>query len=131
MEENYNSILKVKVGEVWTDIPALRGYSVSIISIDDINIDGTQGKQIIFFDEKKKALDPSYTGDEIIILNGIDGTGSVNQVDGQGAVGSSHNVPLNAVRYPCFSPYSPQNRLLLHTKVSQKLVKQLVNNTGY
>lgn len=126
MEESLNSILKVLVNDEWTDIPALRGYSMRMIGEpSDISHSTTHrgetvtqtGHLIKVFDEKKSKLDPNYEYDEFITWDGFDGfdgkdgkdgkdgvdgangSGNVNSVDGIEAPPGSSDVPLYAVSY--------------------------------
>lgn len=109
MSEILENILKVKIenpltGEVeWKQIPAIRGTNVYTRDAEPTSqvVDGkTQyGYILTVWDEKKEILSPSYSGDKFIIWNGIDGTGTVNSVDGFNVTGGTTNVQLDAVSF--------------------------------
>lgn len=103
MSEILENVLRVKVenpttGEMeWKQIPAIRGTSVHIAA-ETTSSSGRGCAIITVIDESKKISDPSYTGDVVTIWNGLDGSGSVNTVDGKSA-DASHNISLSAVCY--------------------------------
>lgn len=109
MDENIStqSILKVKIDGEWIEIPALRGSSVYVLSIDprtdSIEEDGVikirQGFDIKIYDERKAQTTPGYQYDLITLWNGVDGTGTVSTVDMQPVTFGTTNVNLQAISY--------------------------------
>lgn len=108
MSDSLSTILKVKLdGENWSELPTLRGSSVYTLPatptsrvVTDEGIETVQNGYILkIVDEKKKMVDPSYDHDEFTIWDGIDGTGTVNSVDGLTVTGGTTNIDLKAVSY--------------------------------
>ena len=106
-DTSVNSILKVKYDDDWIEIPALKGSSVYTLPAEPTShVIPTETTTIVqtgyilkVVDEKKKAADPSYVCDEYTLWNGLDGTGSVNSVDGLTITTGTTNINLQAVSY--------------------------------
>lgn len=91
----------------WVEVPALRGCSIYTLPAEPTSREIQAGDTTYFqsgyilkvVDERKKQADPSYECDEYTLWNGIDGTGSVNSVDGLTITIGTTNINLQAVSY--------------------------------
>lgn len=113
MSDILHDILKVKIinpltGEPeWKQIPAIRGTSVYTLPAIPTSRNVSSGGRTItqygyiltVWDEKKAVLDDEYVGDVFEVWNGLDGTGTVNTVDGLSVTNGTTNVQLDAVSY--------------------------------
>ena len=123
----FNGILKVRkdVNSPWQSIPAIKGASTSIQIADYSDSDTYRtGKTITIINnyDTEAASSASF-----VILNGADGTGTVNQVDGVEPAGASKNVALQAVRYVEQELSSEQKNQAL-TNIGAVPISRTVNN---
>ena len=139
MEQNLSSILSVKINGVWTEIPALRGTGIHLISIErterSIVIDDTTvvqyGWKMILYDEQKHIIDPNYTGDEIIVWDGLNGSGSVNRVDGFGATDGTDNVEIQAVSYGRVQTLTSAQKSQARTNINAQVSGNYIVSPNY
>lgn len=136
MAANLNSILKVKINDQWTDILALRGYSIELLDIIPITESGRTGYEIHIYDERKAKEDPEYEYDSFKLWNGVDGQdgqdgapgrdgangqGTVNSVDGIEAPSGEHDVPLKAVSYGRSQSLSSDEKAQARTNINAQI----------
>lgn len=139
MAANLNSILKVKINDQWTDILALRGYSIELLDIIPITESGRTGYEIHIYDERKAKEDPEYEYDSFKLWDGVDGQdgqdghdgapgrdgangqGTVNSVDGIEAPSGEHDVPLEAVSYGRSQSLSSDEKAQARTNINAQI----------
>ena len=89
---------KINGQDQWVQVPAIRGTSVTCSLPTQFPASGAlpSGWRWTLYDER------TNTSTDMVVYNGVDGTGAVSSVDGIGSTGG--NVNLQAVRYTTMTP---------------------------